>query len=701
MSRKTKDIEYPIARTNMLKIHWDSESVVRALMEETRGGLRVLYQRLPLIQDKKESKEDYFRRVDAAVKQFIAQNLGSTGIVQNYERIAISKGNILFFYLGTGQSNVDDLITWHQQAGLGLEKTISAILQLKLKISYLEDVSTHYDLSLRDANSTFFIGAMETKNKDDISVVDALTCNVYYTAQDEIALSVKSATFKFNKRDASVLGSAVGSVTLHKGSETYLNGDRLSATKASKRPFMEFKLPEALQSNPKFANSGFQNSKNYHLTVCLNKVIQELDNIGIDHSPIEFQATAVIEDFVTATPKLKNDLIIIDCYDRYPNDEIKAAFWAHLKVAFSPVGIVDSYAPEAHNLKTHGVSYLVINPSSKANGSSIVNLTTGKGLNSFWQALAQHLGGAKPAFDFYTTTKIDRFLGERNIVCQGIDVGSVTKTVSVRHGDKAHKEVQLLELDSNIVQKAISELWLKESIFHQQAISFSHSTMGDGEYLAFYCRRTDAGLQYCNVVDLTISGRSIQVNQSQRWDADSSVIFDMTYPFLKGVGGRQSTEIFDAMRDKDFILHEKSTGHSLISYSSGRVPAIIGNALFDNVDRHQTSGIGRVKSPDETPLPYYITKSNAGKMHRVFLQDEGIEGVKYFVSGAKPVAGKIDKQSLVSNVLVYDMDGNKLPAGELSIAKTFFNSFTYDILKNKNSTKKSILRKITEMGLEN
>lgn len=705
MAKKIIDLEQPVARTNMLKIHWDQKSVIKGLMNETSGNLRVLYSILPLTRQKNETDSSYFLRADTTIKQFIANQLGASVASSNYERIAISKDTVLFFYLGQASSNVDDLIEWHLKAGIGLEKAISAILQLKLKISYLEDVSVHYDLSLKDANSAFFIAAMETTDKEDTSIVDSLECNVYYSAYDEIAVSVKSATFKFDKKNTTVFAAATGSVSLHKGSETYLNGDRLSATKSSKRPFMEFKLGDGIQTNPRFANSGYQNSKNYHLTACLNKIINELDSIGITYTPIVFQSTGVIENFVTASAKITNDLVIIDCFNRYPSDEIKHQFREHLKSAFNAVAVIDKNAPNAHEMLKEGTSYLVINPSNKKNGSSIANLTSGKYLNSFWQALAASKTKAQPDFDYYTGVKISRFVDNLNIVCQGIDVKNVTKTVTIKDGnentDNPTKEVNLNELKSDIIQKAITELWFKESIFHKNKLNFTKSSMADGDYQVFYCRSTKDNIKVCNVVDITISERGMSITNTRRWDASESIPFDMEHSFLQGHTRDINTGIFDSLRDQSFILYQKSTGHSLISYSSGRIPKIIGNALFDNIKLYNERGVARASKADDNPLPYYITTTQAGKMYRVFLQDDGIDGVKYFVSGSKPMNAKIDKQSLINNVLVYNENGVKLNALEQSITTVFFNSFTYNILKNKNSAKKSVLQKVAEIGLEN
>ena len=696
MSKKTVEpVEHPIARTNMLQLHWDTESVIKGLMTDSGGGVEVQYQKLPIQRNKGESTEGFYRRVDVGIKQFITTQLGASALVQNYERIALTKDYVLFFYLGTGASNVDDLIAWHRQMGLPLNKAVSCVLKLKLKISYLASAARYHNLSLTDANSDLFIGAMEIVDNKSISIVDALKCEVFYSQQDEICLSVKGVTYRFNKSTTSILSTAVGSVVMNKGSTQLFHGDRISATQYSDRPFMAFQLNEKEQATRTAHLKGYVNSKNYHLTVCLNKIIEILQNIGIDYSPIVFQANKVVEDFISTDVKRENELIIIDCFDRYPSDDIKQQFRQHLMSAFSASKIIDGdEAPSAMDLETNGASYLVIN--SKTDGSSIVNQATGKRLNTFWQALAARMKGKSAAvFDYYTNLKITRFIDEMDIVCQGIDVENVTE-------DKLGQTV-LLELDSNVIKKAKTELWIKESVFHKRQLDFTKSTMDEGEYQVFYTRRTDDGIHFCAVTDLKVTGGSLHILGIQRWDKDSAFIFDRKYPFLKSVAGQRipGKTVFESLLDQSFILHDKATGNSLIAYESVRVPKIIGNALFDSEERNVEKGIGRFRKVEKNPLPYYLTAEIQKKFHRVFVEDNGSDGLRYFVAGAQPLRKTLDKQNLIYSVLVFDANGERLNAGNQGITHTFLNSFTYNLLRNNEYAKKSLLQKVAEISMEN
>lgn len=690
-------IEHPVARTNMLQVHWDSESVIRGLMTDSSGGAEVKYQRLPIQRNKGESQEEFYRRVDVDIKRFITTKLGLASTVQNYERVALTKDFVLFFYLGQGASNVEDLITWHKQTGISLSRAISCVLKLKLKISYLDIAARHYDVTLTDSNSDLFIGAREISDNQTNSIVDALKCEVYYSQNDEICLSVHSITFRFDKQHTGLLSTSVGTVAMHKGSTSLLNGTKVSSTVYSDRPYMAFKPSEKQQASAKAHLKGYENSKNYHLTVCLNKIIEILQGVGIDYSPITFQASEVVEDFLTVDIALENELVVIDCFDRYPSAEIKMQFREHLKVAFSASKVIGiEEAPSPHSMKTVGVSYLVINPSSKQNGSSIVVEQNGTALNTFWQALALRLSPKNPwKFDYYTEVKISRFVDELGIVCQGIDVESVSSI------EKDGKTV-VGELDGNIIKKAKAELWIKESTFHKKRFDFTHCSMGEGEFQVFYARRSEK-IHYCSVVDIKIQNGSLQILGTTRWDHESSLIFDRKYPFLKAVTYQRvaGKMIFESLKDQSFILHDKVTGHTLVCYEGIRVPKIIGNCLFDSPERNSKDGIRRFRSGDNNPLPYYLTPKINGQMHRVFVENNGEEGLRYFVASAHAINTTIEKQNLVYTVLVRDRDGQTLDAGAQDITRTFLNSFSYNLLRNNESAKKSVLQKIAEVGMEN
>jgi hypothetical protein len=690
-------LEHPVARTNMLKVECKPEEVIEGLMTDSGNGTQVQYQILPYQRQKGESWEDFYRRVDVGIKQFITTKLGATALVQNYERIAITKDSVLFLHLGAGASNVDGLIAWHRDKGITLHKAVALVLKLKLKLSYLASAARHYDLTLTDANSDLFIGAMEIVDNKSHSIVDALKCDVFYSADDEICLSVSSVVYKFDKASTTVLSTAVGSVVMNKSSKQLFNGSKVSATVYSDRPFMAFRLNDKQKATKTAHLKGYGNSKNYHLTICQNKIIEILQNVGIDYHPIVFQANKVGEDFISTEINPENELVIIDCFDRYPNDEIKQQYRQYLIESLCAVKVIDGEsAPSAMDLKTTGVSYVVINPSSKSNGSSIVNQATGYGLNTFWQALAISLKGKKPAaFDYYTNLKITRFVEELGIVCQGIDVENVA--------EEKDGKIKLIEINKNVIKKAKAELWIKESIFQKRQLSVSNSEMAPGEYQVFYTRRTDDGIHFCSVTDIKISSDSLTILGTKRWDKDSAFLFDRQYPFLKSVAGKRipGKTTFETLKDQSFVLHEKETGSSLIAYESIRVPKIIGNAVFDNTVRHDGEGIGRYRSGDDNPLPYYLTQKIRGQMHRVFIEDNGSDGLRYFVASAQAINETIEKQNKIYAVLAFDRNGEPMNAGNQGITHTFLNSFTYNLLRNNESAKKSLLQKVAEISMEN
>ena len=159
---------------------------------------------------------------------------------------------------------------------------------------------------------------------------------------------------------------------------------------------------------------------------------------------------------------------------------------------------------------------------------------------------------------------------------------------------------------------------------------------------------------------------------------------------------------FEALYNNSFMMCDLVTGCWLNVYSSNRVPQIIGNAAFDNIEVHFTSqNVRRFTKAEKNPLPYYLTPVSKKQQHFVFLQDIGVEGIRFFVSKALPANSAIDKQNRIYNVLVYGPDGERQMAFGHPLVEAFFASFTFDLLILRESAKTSILEKVIDLYLEN
>ncbi|MNP36504.1 hypothetical protein D3C76_1299020 [compost metagenome] len=100
-------------------------------------------------------------------------------------------------------------------------------------------------------------------------------------------------------------------------------------------------------------------------------------------------------------------------------------------------------------------------------------------------------------------------------------------------------------------------------------------------------------------------------------------------------------------------------------------------------------------------LPYYLTPTRQKQRHSVFIQDNGIEGAWFFVASNKAANNTIPKQSLVYNIVITDEFGTRVPVLSHPLGELFFSTFTFDIVKLRESAKTSILQKIVELCLHN
>ena len=449
---------------------------------------------------------------------------------------------------------------------------------------------------------------------------------------------------------------------------------------------MEFTLSPEQKEKPKNQWRGYEHSLNYHLTDCLNRLIKVLSEVGVVYQPVYFQASHIVSEFIRLPGRPKNQLVVIDAYQGYKDEEEKQKFRAVIQDTFTPKEILsESDAPLASELERDGYGFLVLNNSVKKNGSSIFNRTTGEVLNTFWQALVLN---SKPGrdiqFDYYTSVKLHRFTHETNAVCQGLDI------------EKA------VNLDANVVAKILQELSLKESVFQRGKVTVDNANFPAMNLELLACRRDSQGNRYVQVVDVVVAGESIIITARKRYDGNSAGRFNFRFPTLTKALGNEAKSSFDAIYNGSFMIHHSESGAWLNSYNSGRVPTIIGNATFDNIEQHSRGkGVNRTSAPDVTPLPYYVCPTRQGQRHYVYVQDNGAEGVLFFVSKSNPANAAIDKQNRINNVLVTDKDGRRIAPMGHPLADIFFSTFTFDVLKLRESAKSSLLQKIVELHLEN
>ncbi|WP_067866267.1 hypothetical protein [Neptuniibacter marinus] len=695
----------PVARTNMLSVIESIDSVIDRLMLIDRPLGKVCYGIMICQKASGEDTEKYFQRFDRAIKQYIRNELGLNSKDEvKYSRGRISNSKAVFFYLGTKSSKSEDLLTELEENSISTQKAAQVLLSLFIKLDYLEEAAEIYDIQPVLYNDEMFVGAFIRDTKPDGNVIiEALSYEIYYSDFDEISLSLHREVFDCSLIDTFVAEGDQGAIVFRSKKSKYRVNKSLNSTKESQRVYMGLTLKSREEEEKKLL-SRYDNSINFHQTDIQNKIISLLIEAHIRYEPLVFCADHVCEVFVKPDQSYSDELVIVDGLNCYETDEIKDAFHDHLMTEFSASSVIPlKDAPSIETIGKNEKNYLVVNQLNRSKGTSIRTQKDGKELKSFSKALAKKASQCDIELDYYTEAKLERLSKEIPCVIQGVDVFKVSKKVKSAGGDVADSSLELKKFNKNIIKKVRNEIWLKESVFRKKLVTgFS---LPEANLELFYVRRFNLGRRYrtyVSVVDVTTGESGVKINSHKRYDDKTAGRFSFEYDFLQPVTMPWADSIFEGLRDNHFFIHDKDSGQILNSYHSARVPNVIGNTVFDNVERSRSAdGISRTNKVEETPLPYYLTYSSKGTRYRTFIQDCGTDGARYFVTKQQPAQETMDKQRLTRNVLVFDREGNKLAPLEQPVTKLFFSSLTFDLLNNSESSKKSILQKITELYIEN
>jgi len=690
------------ARTNMLKLIDSPEQLLIKLMKGNSqiGAVTYLCREIPI--KNKEENEVYYRRVDAAIKSAIRQELGlkNTDTV-NYDRLNNKELFMFFFISNKTTGSEKKLLEDIKKYDIELEKAVQTLLSLQLKLSYIRDASTFYDIKPVLYNSKLYIGVIKNTQPKGFaeteSLIEVLRLDLFFSKQNEIALSLHKKAFKCVYEENFIPQTDDSCLLFQYKDKTLRKLDELDAIAWAKRPYMAYSQKESVKEFDKY-----ENCINYHLTVALNKLITELSNSSIIFEPIIFKANYIISEFIESNKQYCNPLIIIDTFSSYKTDEERIEFRKYLKQTFNAQDVLGvENAPKPEQLEEKNISYLVINEEQKKNGSSIIRKDTGEFFNSFFQALALYLKNENIPFDYYTLVKLHRFFKKSPIVTQGADIGSITKQQLQKddNGNKLPSKTVLNELDKNKIQKIKTEIWLKEQIFHYGLIEGLN--LPNAELTLFFVRKLENKQTYVSVVDISTGFQGIKINNWERYQTQDKSRFKFKYKYFEKAFPLKDFS-FKAIYNEGFYLYDKTNQKLLVSYNSSAIPRIIGNATFDNIEKSKVSnGINRKNSPEICVLPYYLTPTKNKQNYYIFLEDCGQNEVRYFVSKKGDTNATIAKQNKVQNIFVFNHDGSKSLPLEEEITMLFLQSFTFNFLNNNEVSKKSLFQKIAELYIEN
>lgn len=678
------------ARTNMLKLPGDLSDIIDRLSVHEDGHGHIQAAVVEVTRQLGEESEVYYPRVDATIKEFIRKTLGVPSSAQvHYSKFSGRKGIFGFLYLSIhapAPGHVRQVISEHS---LNSSYVIQALVDLKLKLSYLSDVHKHYEIAPVEYNANLYLGLVfsrKTKNGND--VFEALEYDLFFSKEQELVVNLKRAVMECAASADAVSRPVTdsGMLMFDWSGKRYQRVRPLNATTNTDRNYMAFATnnPEAK------ALDLYHNSINYHQTDCLNRIEKLLIRAGIEFSPLVYEATHQVRAFLEGLPSMSNPLWLLDTANA--DNEAWQSTIATLADKFGASKVLSGEGlPLPTELKAGCTNYLVVSTKVKTagkskNGSSI-SKTEGEqteAYNSFWQALSESQRRPDAQFDYYTSVKLHRFTASVDTISQGFDVDLKKKP------------------SASAIEKCLQELALKESIFRDKAVTISGAKLPDHVLQLVSCRRDWNEHVYIQVLDVTVSGETIKIERSRRFDETCKGEFNYEYKQLGAVFGKEGTKAFDVLWNKAFLIRDMRTNTWLNAYNTIRVPSIIGNTLFDNQERQdEGASPSRQVRAEVASLPYYLTPTKQKQRHSVFVQDNGLEGALYFVASNKATNGTIAKQSLMYNVVITDEVGTRMPVLNHPLGELFFSSFTYDIVRLREAAKSSIFQKIVEICLHN
>lgn len=678
------------ARTNMLKLPGDLEGIVDRLSDPGEGVGRIQAAVVEVSRKPGEKSEEYFQRVDSTIKDFIRKKLGlSVSTWVHYSKFSGRKGVFGFLYLSNQSPMPGQVRGVVAEHSLNPHYAIQALLDLRLKLSFLTDVEKHYDIAPVEFNADLYIGLMLSRvAKSGSHIFDALKYELYFSKEQELVISLKRVTMlcSLAQDTISLPVADTGLLMFDWAGKRFQHTRRLNATTDSDRNYMAFATNNV---NAKACDQ-YHNSINYHQTDCMNRIERLLNHSDIEFSPVVFEATHQVKAFLEGLPTMSNPLWLLDTAANTSSDEAWLSSISNLAEKFGASRILTTDSlPAPGELKVGTTNYLVVSekvktPGGSKNGSSIFDTTSDESFNTFWQALAAKQRNPSANFDYYTAIKLHRFTEAVDSICQGFNVlpNKNPSTASI--------------------EKSLQELALKESVFRDKAVTIKGATLPPLSLQLMCCQKDWGENIYIQVLDVTVGGETIKVENSRRFDETSRGEFNHEFKNLATVFGKEDKKPYDAIWNGAFLIRDKGSNAWLKTYNTSRIPAIIGNTLFDNQER-QDGGLSpsREVGIQAAALPYYITPTRQKQRHSVFIQDNGVEGAWFFVASNKSANNTIAKQSLVYNAMITGECGTQIPVLSHPLGELFFSSFTFDIVKLRESAKTSILQKIVEICLHN
>ncbi|WP_348692706.1 hypothetical protein [Duganella fentianensis] len=658
--------EAPAAATNIWRIPLSDQVLVEKLLELDTGPIHIDYLCRDIPRTKGEVTEQYFARVHVEARKILRKKLElSANAIIRYEFLRVDS-MFYFFFLSDKAPADSNLYGSLLAADVPSHRLVQALIGLHVKIGLLDQVAQEFEIDNVYYNAALYLGTdVYPRKKDGRVLIDTFEARFYYSTNNELVTTLHNQTFLATP--ASTLQAAVEEtvMTIRTQENVYVASEKLDARQYGRKKFMRFQR-------------GYRGCQNHAHTLVARCVTRLFDRIQVDAVRDSFQATAIWDEFVTAAANVSvSKTIIVDNYGPYPSDAARDSVHGQLRKALAPCEIVPATTLNSYDSLSDENCYVFINKSVGRNGSSIVDAITGKQFNTFWQAYGIHKQDKNCSFDLYTRMKIAHFTGTRNVVMQGIDLPEQLS---------AHDESPI---SSHVLLKVRKELWLKQSVLQRKAIS-GLSQMPTGSYRLVYVRKPE-NMFFASTLSCRFADGTLSLDDQLTFGSEDELLF--AFPMLRPL---------EKLYDGSFYLYDCATRVLLTSYTSARVPQILGNVAFDNVKKFHEAGdtLRKLTAPQENPLPYYVTPRLREQYHHIFLQEKGPD-LRYFVSPKGNPQSVFSAQCRTYNILTWDEYGSPVKQIEQPVTSMFLRSFTDDIVLNGQVSKSSLLVKAARLFLEN
>ena len=732
----------PVARTNLIQLEEAPLATIRRLLAPVSNLYVIDFGSQRFNKERKEKRRDFHVRVHREVKTQLRKALGLDPKDDvKYELHRLPSGQHVYFYLAPAaarhtpdhlslSTRIEQLcqqLTANEQS---LTRLIQGLFGLHLKMVLLEQAADRFPVPPVYFNAVMYLNARLSQpvtKKSGTGVMEAFELDVFASEERELAFTLHKRKFLVEPAEE-----------LHMA----LDDDKVWFNTDSGRVKARRKL-DARDSKLEFfrERSGYGECQSYTYNVVMKAVVERLTELEVPHTPIPFQATHEVNQFVTdLDQQLANTLLVVNngvdfsaTQEAYFFDALAAQLPGY---QLWPVESLEQAQKTRFSSLPVNTSILVLNPVVDDASNSIRQLDDEaveySNFFAVYDAYRKHPGSR---WDTYTQLKLDRLHGWLQqeplpVALQGMNIdGKLLEAINyIDELSKANPEQYTADLAKprsrlksavNLVKSKIrrtkTELWFKESLLTQFHIPLPN--LAAGRYTAFSVRSTDSGTTLLGYVELVSDGNQLSVANAGVTEGDLEWLA-VEHPALARL-----KKLFN----NSFYLYDHAADVLLTTYNSVRVPRLIGPSHLDMVELYSYQErekkqaafdglkftdytITRSAKAEQNVLPYLIspgrsihdplTKSQKMKHHHAYLQPN-YQGLYVLVSDSQPANPSMARPNLVENLLIWDAQGEPLDVFSHPLTGVYLNSFTLDMLKSGDSSKTSIFSKLARLMVEN